>query len=69
MEQSSRLDNDEDIPEEVIKVIIVRIEMREDGLYGYLRFATDNPPRPLAVEGKCKYSASVSELCHTLCRP
>lgn len=69
MEQSLRPDNDEDIPEEVIKAFIVRIEVREDGFYWYLRFDPDNPPRHLVVEGKRKNSARVSKLCYTLHRP
>ena len=68
MEQSLRPDNDEDIPEEVIKAFIVRIEVREDGFYWYLRFDPDNPPRHLVVEGKRKNSARVSKLCYTLHR-
>lgn len=69
MNKSITPQQDEDIPEDVIRAFVEKIIVHEDGFDWYMRFDPDKSPETLNIEGRNRKSAKVSSLCSPLHRP
>lgn len=63
MNKSITPQQDEDIPEDVIRAFVEKIIVHEDGFDWYMRFDPDKSPETLNIEGRNRKSAKVSSLC------
>ena len=63
LEQSVTIIPNEDLGEDVIKAFISKIVVHEDSFDWYLRFAPNNTPLQITVDGKRKNSSFISTLC------
>lgn len=68
MNKSITPQQDEDIPEDVIRAFVEKIIVHEDGFDWYMRFDPDKSPETLNIEGRNRKSAKVSSLCSPLHR-
>ncbi len=66
LEQSVNPNDEDDIPEDVIRAFVVKIIAHKDGFDWYLRFSPDNPPKTLTVGGTRNNPSVSSSLC---CQP
>ena len=63
LDQLVHPNDEDDIPEDVIRAFVKKIVAHPDSFDWYLRFSPDDDPKKLNIEGKRQSTANISSLC------